>query len=155
MKYQILISSLLCTAISIGNTISLALAQSGQTNAKLKGTVIYPSEFLPAQKVCARNTQTKSLFCTETRQGQKDFTLPVSSGSYEIFARECNKVYNYNQNARCRDGYRDRQAYYNEVVRCGLTFQCTQKFKKNRPIVVKISSGQTIGNIKPHDWYSR
>jgi mRNA-degrading endonuclease toxin of MazEF toxin-antitoxin module len=44
---------------------------------------------------------------------------------------------------------------YNEHVKCGLTFKCGQKHKKNAPVLVRIKAGQTIANIKPHDWYTR
>jgi hypothetical protein len=128
------------------------MAQSDrQSPGTLKGTVIYPSDFLPAQKVCAENMRTKQLFCFETKQGQKGFSIPVSAGTYEIFARECNK--GYKQATICRDGYRPNRAYYNEFTKCGITAECGGKFKKNRPISVRIRSGQTIANIKPHDWY--
>lgn len=153
MKNQILIS-ILVSLISIESTISSSIGQSdGQSqNATLQGTVIYPSEFLPAQKVCAKNVQTTKLFCFETKQSQTDFSISVKAGTYEIFARECTK--SYQTNIVCRDSYRPQRAYYNEHAKCGITAECAKKFKRNRPILVRIRSGQTIANIKPHDWYS-
>jgi hypothetical protein len=155
MKNQILISSILGSFMSIGCGISPAIAQSERQpqNATLKGTVIYPSEFLPSQKVCAENVQTKQLFCFETKQEQTDFSIPVRTGTYEIFARACTK--SYKQKIICRDGYRPQRAYYNKFAKCGITAECERKFKNDRPIVVRIRSGQTITNIKPHDWYSK
>jgi hypothetical protein len=153
MKNWVLISSLFGSLVSIGCTISSTMAQiDGQSPGKLKGTVIYPSDLLPAQKVCAENVRTKQLFCFETKQGQTDFSIPVSAGTYEIFARECKK--SYKQQIRCRDGYLPQRAYHNEFTKCGITAECGKKFKKNRPIAIRIGSGQTITNIKPHDWYS-
>jgi hypothetical protein len=153
MNNQILVS-ILVSLISIGSTISSSIAQSDRQiqNATLRGTVIYPSEFLPPQKVCAENVQTKQLSCIETKQQQTNFSISVKAGTYEIFARECTT--SYQTNIVCRDGYRPRRAYYNEHAKCGVTAECAKKFKKNRPILVRIRSRQTITNIKPHDWYS-
>jgi hypothetical protein len=143
-------------------SISIALAtivcqiaptQAQSTNSIIKGTVIYPSEILPAQKVCAQNRQTQQLFCTETKQSQREFSISVKPGSYVVFATDCTKT--YRRNIICRDGYRSRRAYYNEHVKCGLTFQCGQKHQKNSPIVIRIAAGQTTTNIKPHDWYTK
>jgi hypothetical protein len=154
MKNQILIS-ILGSLLSIGSTISSSIAQSERQpqNTTLKGTVIYPGDYLPSQKVCAKNVQTKQLFCFETKQNQSEFAISVKAGTYEIFARECAK--SYPKDIVCRDGYRPQRAYYNEYARCGITAECANKFKKNQPIFVRIRSGQTIANIKPHDWYSK
>jgi hypothetical protein len=155
MNYQVLVVSVFAAIAASGSTFSSTLAQSvGQsTNATLRGTVIYPSEMLPAQKVCAENQQTHRLFCSETKQSQQEFSIPIKAGSYVVFATECNKT--YRKNISCRDGYRSRRAYYNEHVKCGLTVECGQKHRKNVPIVIRIKAGQTIANIKPHDWYTK
>jgi hypothetical protein len=151
MNHYLVSSSLFIAVAVIGGAISPSHAQSA--NSLIKGTVIYPSEILPAQKVCAENRQTKQLFCTETKQSQQDFAIPLRAGSYVVFALECNKT--YRRSIICRDGYRSRRAYYNKHVKCGLTFQCGQKHQQNSPIVIRITAGQTITNIKPHDWYSK
>lgn len=153
MKNQILIS-ILVSLISIESTISSSIAKSERQpqNATLQGTVIYPSDYLPPQKVCAENVQTKRLFCSETKQQQRDFSISVKPGIYEIFARECKK--SYQKDILCRDGYLLQRAYYNEHAKCGITAECAKKFKRNRPILVRIQAGETIAKIKPHDWYS-
>ncbi len=150
MKYHLSISSVFGVAIAIGSSLP-TMAQS--LTATLKGTTIYPADFLPAQQVCARNTQTKHTFCAETKQGQHKFSIRVSAGSYEIYARECQKT--YREATTCRDGYRLRRAYYNQFSKCGITAECERKFKQNRPIVVRIAAGSSITDIKPHDWYTR
>jgi hypothetical protein len=149
MKYHLSISSILAATIA-GSSLPM-MAQS--PTATLKGTTIYPADFLPAQQVCAQNTQTQRTFCVETKQGQRQFSLRVNAGSYEIYARECQKT--YRQATTCRDGYRLRRAYYNQFSKCGITAECERKFKKNRPIVVQIAAGSSITDIKPHDWYTR
>jgi hypothetical protein len=151
MNRHLLPSSIFIVLTILDWTIAPALSQSA--NSTIKGTVIYPGDYLPAQKVCAENRQTNQLFCTETKQSQQDFSILVKSGSYVVFAIECTKT--YRRNIVCRDGYLPRRAYYNVHVRCGLTFQCAQKHKKNPPIVIRIAAGQTVANIKPHDWYSK
>ena len=150
MKNQTLISIILGSLLSIGCTISSSIAQS-----TLKGTVIYPSDFLPPQKVCAENVKTKQLFCFETKENKTDFSISVKAGTYQIFARECT-VKSDIKTKLCGGSYSPKRIYYNEHAKCGLTVECEKKFrKKNSPILVRIRSGQTIANIKPHDWYSK
>jgi hypothetical protein len=146
MKFQLAI-----VLFTIASTYSAANAQP--LNATFRGTVIYPSDILPPQKVCAENIRSKQIFCTETKQGGKEFSLSVVPGTYQIYALECQKL--YRQSIACRDGYRSQRAYYNQHVICGLTYQCGQKFPKPQPLNVKIAAGQTISKIQPHDWYSR
>jgi hypothetical protein len=155
MKNQILIFSILGSFMSIGHTTLPSIAQSDRQpqNATLKGTVIYPSDYLPPQKVCAENVQTKQLFCSETRENQSEFSISVKAGTYEIFARECNTK--SPAGGKCGGIYSLKRIYYNEFAKCDITAECRKKFKKNRPILVRIRSGQTITNIKPHDWYSK
>jgi hypothetical protein len=155
MKNQTLISSILVSLISSGCTIAPSIAKSDlqPQNATLKGTVIYPGKFLAPQKVCAENVQTKQLFCSETRQNQSEFSISVKAGTYEIFAIEC-KIKSP-AGGKCGGIYGLERIYYNEFAKCGTTAACRKKFKENRPILVPILSGQTISNIKPHDWYSK
>jgi hypothetical protein len=155
MKNQTLISSILVSLLSIGSTIAPSIAQPDRQpqNATLRGTVIYPGDYLPPQKVCAKNTQTKQLFCFETKQNQSEFAISVKAGTYEIFARECS--IKSPAGKKCGGIYDPKRIYYNEFAKCGTTAECQKKFKKNRPILVRIRSGQTISNIKPHDWYSK
>lgn len=42
----------------------------------------------------------------------------------------------------------------NEHVRCGLTYECSQKPESQRPIPVKVNAGKVVQNVNPHDWYS-
>jgi hypothetical protein len=117
------------------------------------GTVIYPSEVLLAQKVCAVNLQSKQETCTETRQGQRSFSLQVTPGTYHVFSKACRQ--SYRDNEFCKHEYRDQRAYYNQYVQCGLTYACQQKIRNKSPIPVLVKLGETVKGIKPHDWYTR
>jgi hypothetical protein len=148
---------LLPASISIALVISgcpIVPTQAQSTDSIIKGTVNYPSDMLPAQKVCAENQQSKQLFCTETKQSQENFSIPVPAGSYVVFSTPCKET--YRQNVICRDGYISRlRGYYTAYAKCGATVQCARKHKKNPRLVIRIIAGKTIANIKPHDWYTK
>ncbi|MEY2978271.1 MAG: hypothetical protein ACO31I_04250 [Prochlorotrichaceae cyanobacterium] len=145
---------------------TLALLPEHPPTATLEGTVIFPSDTLPAQRICAEAIATDSqaaptsqasqtpIICTETAEGEEEFTLAVPPGTYEVFAQRCQQSYEDRQ--FCSDGYVDERAYYNEYVACGITYECSLKISQqtNLPIPIQVESGQTIPNISPHDWYT-
>lgn len=133
----------------------IPLASSAQTpsaQGRIEGTLIFPSNVLPAQQVCATQVQTEEVFCVETQQSQSHYTLQVPSGVYQIFTMACTQIYPTQQS--CIDGYDDKRAYYNAYVQCGLTYQCQQSVTINRPVSIDVLAGDTQQNINPHDWYT-
>lgn len=113
--------------------------------------MIFPSDVLPAQKVCAVNVQTKQTICTETKQSQVNFSIQVQAGTYHVFANACNGY--YEKDKLCSDGYGKESAYYDTKVKCGLTAQCDQTIRVNSPIPVRVNSNEIVEGIKPHNWY--
>lgn len=112
----------------------------------IEGNLIYPSEVLPPQTVCAENIQTKKSICTSLniqvneKPGYR-FTLPP--GEYEVYA--------FLTSEGPTPGPTTQKAYYNEFVTCGLKASCTS----HKAIVVTVESGKTSSDINPHDWYSQ
>jgi hypothetical protein len=153
MRPYILVSIVSVAIVSIVQTASPAIAQPELKIAKglIQGTLIYPSEVLRAQEVCAVNTQSQQRSCVETKQDQRTFSIEVQPGSYVVFSQACNKTYKVD--VLCSDGYLKKRAYYNEYVRCGLTYQCSKSVKVKTPISIRVQPGKIIKGIKPQDWY--
>ena len=119
----------------------------------IRGELIYPSDILAAQRVCAVHQKTDEETCIETAQSQAQYSLPVQSGAYQVYAIACERFYDTAK--ICMDGYREFRAYYNTFVECGLTYHCSQQTKDNTPIWVKVPVGQTIDGVNPQDWYTQ
>ncbi len=118
-------------------------------NGTIEGSLNYPSEFIPPLEVCAENISTKEEFCSYERIGDEKYMygigykLEVPEGDYQVFAR----LYQPEENMDEMIGYK---AYYSEFVTCGLEYDCPS----HNPNVVKVTSGETVSDIDPHDWYA-
>ncbi|MGB7443725.1 MAG: hypothetical protein WA919_21895 [Coleofasciculaceae cyanobacterium] len=124
--------------------------QSTQQDGTIEGKLSYPSNFLAAQKICAKNLANEQLHCTETKQSssQMKYTLKLPPGTYNVYAMACNGTYQKSQ--YCKDGYNEElKAYYNEAVTCGLSVDC----KSKKPISVVVKQGQTVTGVDTADWY--
>ena len=156
MEFKGVIQSvvLACTFVSAGSVWAQSLANRPLPNRRgtIQGELIYPSNVILAQRVCARHVETAQETCVETSQNQARYSLAVQSGIYQVFATACKRSYEREQ--KCVDGYGDQHAYYNAFVQCGLTYQCLQQTTDNSPILIKVDSGMTIEGVNPHDWYS-
>lgn len=130
----------------------LRLVESLGERGIIQGELSFPSDYLPGQKVCAKNLDTQKVSCIETRQSQQRYSLEVSSGSYHVYAQACTQ--SYRESIVCRDGYLERRALYNEYARCGINAQCAQSSRRE-PLVVRVNAGKTVSNINPQDWYFR
>ena len=112
----------------------------------ITGTVIYPSEIIPPQQVCAESMQTKKTICVdvEMAENQPDFSLVVPPGDYYVFAQLRQPVGDFTSRYR---------AYFNEFVRCGIQVDCNEALHQQY-IPVHVESGSTVTEIQPHDWYA-
>lgn len=109
----------------------------------IEGSLGFPSEGIPENMViCAENTQTKENFCVSQHLKDSKYTygigykIELPAGIYLVYAT----IPDY------KEGYR---AYYSEFVTCGLSINCSS----HEPIVVSVSSEQTVTGIDPIDWY--
>ena len=117
----------------------------------VSGKLIYPSDYIPALKICAEDISTKKNYCIETKQNQLNYQIQLPPSIYYVYALECSK--SYGNNTFCKDGYLERRAYYTDGSVCGFTNQCSQIVTGN-PLPVKVKPGDNISGIIP-DWYSR
>jgi len=155
MKLHFLLFNVLSAWVLVcSSTFPTSAQNQGQNpSGRIRGTLIFPSDVLLAQKVCAENVKTRKMICVETKQSQPNFSIQAPPGTYYVFAKVCNR--SYRSNKFCSDGYGERRAYYNAYVRCGLTYQCEKSVRVNSPIPVKVNSGEIVREVKPHDWYTK
>ncbi len=105
-------------------------------NGTIRGTLIYPSSVLVAQRIVAfkKATMTKVAEVT-TKQGQSTYELSVPAGDYYIVA--------YTLDGKLAAGY-------SKAVPCGLSASC----KDHSLIAVHVNAGEVVENIDPQDWYA-
>ena len=102
----------------------------------IAGALSYPSEAVPAQKVCAADTASEKQFCVQTVTGETAYEVRAPAGTYWIYATAA-------------DDPSGRKAYFSEFVRCGLAASC----KDHSPIAVETSATSTV-RADPQDWYA-
>lgn len=102
----------------------------------IAGTLIYPSKYIPAQRIVAFDVSNPSVYCwVQTEDGQVTFELPVPPGTYYVVAY-------------LLDG--SLAAGYSQAVLCGLKYECTDH--SLLPVVVR--PGERVDDVRPHDWYA-
>jgi hypothetical protein len=122
--------------------------QSVAMPGRIEGTTFYPSDFNPAQTVCAQSLDDKTVLkCVDVPEqvgsAAPKFSIKVPAGRYYVYAiLEDPSDLGLSESTK---------AYWTEFVRCGLKSGCPSHQK----LEVIVGSGQTIIDIKPHDWYSR
>jgi hypothetical protein len=113
----------------------------------IEGTTMYPSDFVPAQRVCAQSvTNPGEEYCVNvpeaTGSATPTFQITVPPGTYYLYAslKDASAI------GSDLAGYK---AYYTTYVTCGLRYEC----KDHTKLSVDITAGQTVTDIRPHDWY--
>jgi hypothetical protein len=117
-------------------------------SSKIFGKLSYPSEGLPGVNVCAENTQSKKIICTDRVTGGWDgepidlnYNLELDSGEYEIYSTANNS--------------NNTKAYYDQVSECGngaIDYDCSQKFPNPKPVKITIAEG-TKKEVNGWNWY--
>ncbi|MEJ5224713.1 MAG: hypothetical protein WHV44_09680 [Anaerolineales bacterium] len=103
----------------------------------IQGTLIFPSSFIPAQRVVAFNLANGLYFFTDTRDGQSEFTIEnVPTGTYHVVAYTLTTPYS--------------AAGYSAAVLCGLSADCTN----HTLLEVTVTAGAATTDVNPHDWYA-
>jgi hypothetical protein len=115
----------------------------------IEGSLGYPSEGIPSMEICAEETKSKKLTCTEKVLSNKKYTygkgyqLEVPAGTYRVFAK-------LSASAKTGGDLDNYKAYYSQFVTCGMNADCLSHF----PIDVEVKSGETKTKIDPIDWYN-
>jgi hypothetical protein len=122
-----------------------AVPQTGAPGA-IEGTTFYPSEYNPAQHVCAQSVTDESYErCTDVPEQdgavEPVFSIKVAPGTYYVYA--------YLRDPSDVGIDEARRAYWTAFVSCGLTASCTSHEK----LEVVVGPGETVRDIRPHDWY--
>ncbi len=116
----------------------------------IEGSLGYPSDYIPAMSICAKNIKTKEEFCTYQLIEDSQYTynigylLQVPSGTYNVYAQ----LIDEDTGSWLANPYR---AYYSDYVVCDANiFDCTS----HKPINILIEAGYTTSKVDPQDWYA-
>lgn len=115
------------------------LSAGEAATGSIAGTLIYPSEFIPAMWVVAFNTADVNQFAyTTTSENDNTYQIDgLQPGSYYVVS------YPQLEGIEASGGY-------TPAVACGLRVECTD----HGLIAVPVTAGQVTQNINPHDWYA-
>lgn len=129
----------------------LLAAPDGEPAAlgRIEGTTSYPSEYLPSQRVCAEPVSGGEPVCADAPAGYAGeltppWSIELPAGEYFVWASLADP-------SEVGSDFGDYRAYYTEFVRCGMEISCTDHSK----IAVTVRSGESTGDVSPHDWYIR
>ncbi|MEK7546396.1 MAG: hypothetical protein AAB554_04990 [Patescibacteria group bacterium] len=114
----------------------IACMAGGAGSGTIAGTLSYPSESLPAQRVCAVSLKDDKEYCQQTKQGETSYAISAPAGDFWVYA------------ARSADES-GKRAYFSESVICGLKAECTD----HTPVTVALEAGK-IARADPQDWYA-
>lgn len=107
------------------------------TTGTIQGTLIFPSNFIPAQRVVAINTANGQFLFTDTLDGQGGYVIEnVPPGTYHVIAYTLTTPYS--------------AAGFSAAVPCGLSVNCTD----HSLLDVTVTAGQVTTDVNPHDWYA-
>ena len=134
----------------LDNPPPLLLSQNNTQSGFIEGNIIYPSDYIPAHKICAEEISNQQSYCIELPQNQNTYSLSVPQGTYRVYALACSQQ--YSSNTVCQDAYMERQAFYTDHSVCGFTYECSQ-VTTGQPIPIKIEPNAKVIKINP-DWYS-
>ena len=154
LKYSLLGAVVLAAAVAGGwylvaptdVAVDSTPSPIGVAPGTIEGWTLYPSEFNPAQRVCAQSVADPAYErCADVpeQEGPESptFSIKVAPGVYHVYATL--------RNPGDLGLQEETRAYWTEFVRCGLWADCPSHAK----IEVQVASGQTVTGILPHDWY--
>lgn len=130
-------TNILATTTLIAALLATPVASQSRSG-RIEGMLSYPSSYIPALRVCAKNIKNNSQRCIQTNKNQKQYKIEVPAGTYQVFATVTIA------------GETDT-AYYSRAVPCGLRYGCND----HTPIPVTVKSGQVVRGINPQDWYNK
>ena len=138
------------TALASGSPTATSLPQeptaapteeAGSRMGTLSGSLAYPSEFLPPQRVVAFLVDDlNTYFITEVHSGGT-YSLEVPPGTYFVLA--------YLISPEELGSTPGLAGGYSEMVPCGLSVEC----EDHSLIPVPVAPGETVPGIDPIDWY--
>jgi len=117
------------------NTATIA-TNTSLTTGSISGSLSYPSEWIPAQRIVAFRVGGDDYYFIETTENQASFTLSgLPPGAYYVVTYLLSE---------------DLSAGYTNAVLCGLAVEC----QDHQLITVQVNAGGESTNIDPVDWYA-
>lgn len=124
---------------------SILLTSCSSTSGTVKGTVCYPSEYIPAMIVYIKNKETGKIYSLDIEENQKPFKFKkIPAGDYIAFAYAVQEDL-----TDAKDKSTITNGGYTHAVPCGLTVEC----KDHSLLVFKVQNGKTTKNIQICDWF--
>ncbi len=124
---------------------AILLTSCSSTGGTVRGTVCYPSDYIPAMNVYLKNKETSKIYSLEVKENQKPFKFKkVPEGNYIAFAYTVQEIStDHNNKTSIANGG------YTHAVPCGLTVDC----KDHSLLIFKVEKGKTTKNIQICDWF--
>ena len=148
-KYS-LIGAIVLVAVAAGAWYVFAPPKEADAMpGSISGSVSYPSEGIPAQRVCAVPVKgsDSDAVCVQTGDAPPAPTTfhiaKLAPGDYYVYAQLLDPT------AYGSEIPGTYKAYYDEFVRCGLRYDC----KDTSKIIVRVEAGADTPDIMPQDWY--
>lgn len=124
---------------------SILLTSCSSTSGTVKGTVCYPSEYIPAMNVYLKNKETSKIYSLDIKENQKPFKFKkIPTGNYIAFANTVQEISTDSNNKSTITS-----GGYTHAVPCGLTVEC----KDHSLLIFKVQNGKTTKNIQICDWF--
>ena len=125
--------------------LTILLTSCSSTSGTVRGTVCYPSEYIPAMNVYLKNKETGKIYSLDIKENQKPFKFKkIPKGNYIAFAYTVQEIStDLNNKTSIANGG------YTHAVPCGLTVEC----KDHSLLVFKVENGKTTKNIQICDWF--
>jgi len=123
----------------------ILLSSCSSTTGTVRGTVCYPSEYIPAMNVYLKNKKTSKIYSLDIEENQKPFKFKkIPAGNYIAFAHTIQEVStDLNYKTSIASGG------YTHAVPCGLTVEC----KDHSLLIFKVEKGKATKNIQICDWF--
>jgi len=123
---------------------AILLTSCSSTTGTVKGTVCYPSEYIPAMNLYLKNKETSKIYTLDIYENQKSFKFKkIPEGNYIAFAYTIQEdLTDINNKSSVVSGG------YTNAVPCGLTVDC----KDHSLLVFKVKNGTATKNIQICDW---
>ena len=142
----VIVAVLIAAGAGIWYFIAPSHIPTTDISGTIQGATAYPSDFNPAQTVCAQLiSNLTDIVCTNVSEpapgAEAAFSITVKPGTYWVYAVIADPA--------DLGLTESRTAYWTEFVKCGSLYTC----KNHTKLEVVVGSGQTVYDIRPQDWY--
>jgi prepilin-type N-terminal cleavage/methylation domain-containing protein len=119
--------------------------QDAVKDGTISGKLGYPSGNA-AQNVCAVSViNDKDATCISTSDGQDNYSIQVKPGDYYVYSSLRETLGDFTPSYK---------AYYDEFSKCGNSVDCPDAGHKQY-VKVTVTSGKSVNNVDPTDWYGK